>query len=208
MMERIRSTFQTLPDVRRGGNNQRYAMEDAVLSAFSVFFTQSPSFLDYQVRMQRQLGKNNAQSLFGVHPIPSDNQIRNLLDPVPPQSVFPLFAEFSEGLYRHAYLQPFRSVGDTLLVALDGTEYFCSQKIHCIHCSYRTLRNGETLYYHVALTPVIVAPGQEAVVPLAPEFVRPQDGHDKQDCELAAAGRWLRQMEWALCPLGHHLTGR
>jgi hypothetical protein len=28
-------------------------MEDAALSAFSVFFTQSPSFLDYQVRMQQ-----------------------------------------------------------------------------------------------------------------------------------------------------------
>ena len=26
-----------------------------------------------------------------------------------------------------------------------------------------------------------------------PEFVRPQDGHDKQDCENAAAQRWLAQ---------------
>jgi hypothetical protein len=34
--------------------------------------------------MQKQQGKNNALSLFGVPPIPSDNPIRNLLDPVPP----------------------------------------------------------------------------------------------------------------------------
>jgi hypothetical protein len=54
------------------------ALPIAVLSAFSVFFTQSPSFLDYRVRMQKQRGRNNAQSLFGVHQIPSDNQIRNL----------------------------------------------------------------------------------------------------------------------------------
>ncbi len=33
-------------------------MRDAVLSAFSVFFTQSPSFLDYQERMQKKHGKN------------------------------------------------------------------------------------------------------------------------------------------------------
>ncbi len=26
-----------------------------------------------------------------------------------------------------------------------------------------------------------------------PEFVRPQDGHDKQGCENAAAKRWLTQ---------------
>lgn len=207
LIERIRTTFRVLPDVRRGGNNQRYGMEDAALSAFSVFFTQSPSFLDYQVRMQRQLGKNNAQSLFGVHQIPCDNQIRNLLDPVSPETVFPLFAEFSEGLYRNAYLQPFRSIGDTLLVALDGTEYFGSQKIHCVNCSHRTLRNGETRHYHVALTPVIVAPGQAAVVPLAPEFVRPQDGHDKQDCELAAAGRWLAQWGGHYAPWDITLLG-
>jgi hypothetical protein len=52
-------------------------MADAALSAFSIFFTQSPSLLDSQVRMQKQQGKNNAASLFGVHEIPSDNQIRN-----------------------------------------------------------------------------------------------------------------------------------
>ncbi len=31
------------------------------------------------------------------------------------------------------------------------------------------------------------------MIPLVPEFVRPQDGHYKQDCENAAAKRWLNQ---------------
>jgi hypothetical protein len=29
------------------------------------------------------------------------------------------------------------------------------------------------------------------VVPLRPEFIRPQDGQAKQDCEINAAKRWL-----------------
>jgi len=37
----------------------------------------------------------------------------------------------------------------------------------------------------------LVAPGHSRVVPLEPEFVVPQDGHDKQDCESMAARRWL-----------------
>jgi len=74
--------------VRKGGPNQRYALQDAALSAFAVFFTQSPSFLDYQVRMQKDKGRNNASALFGVHQIPSDPQIRNLLDPVNPISLY------------------------------------------------------------------------------------------------------------------------
>lgn len=101
LIERIRTTFREFPDERCGGNHQRYTLEDAALSAFSVFFTPSPSFLDDQRRMQRQLGQNHAQSRFGVHQIPSDHQIRNLLDSVSPERLFPVFAEISEGLYRN-----------------------------------------------------------------------------------------------------------
>jgi hypothetical protein len=48
LVDQIRSTFNALPDCRKQGNNQKYAVGDAALSAFSVFFTQSPSFLDYR----------------------------------------------------------------------------------------------------------------------------------------------------------------
>jgi len=36
---------------------------------------QSPSFLDYQKTMEKEAGKNNARSLFGIHLIPGANQI-------------------------------------------------------------------------------------------------------------------------------------
>jgi hypothetical protein len=102
-------------------------MEDAALSAFSVFFTQTPSFLAYQRMMEGSKGKSNAQSLFGVHKIPSDNQIRDLLDAVPPEHVFPVFEEILQVLEQQGQLEGFRSVADTLLVAIDGTEYFSSR---------------------------------------------------------------------------------
>ena len=43
----IRRTFEQFTDPRRG-KNTRYTLVDAGLSAFSVFFMQSPSFLEYQ----------------------------------------------------------------------------------------------------------------------------------------------------------------
>lgn len=168
-------------------------MEDAALSAFSVFFTQTPSFLAYQRMMEGNKGHSNAQSLFGVHQIPSDNHIRDLLDPVKPESVFPMFEEILQELEREEQLVGFRSFADTLLVALDGTEYFGSSQIHCPQCSTRSLKSGSPHYFHSVVTPVIVCPGQAQVLPLVPEFVVPQDGHDKQDCENAAAKRWLLQ---------------
>lgn len=82
-------------------------------------------------------------------------------------------------------------LGGTTLVALDGTEYFNSQKVHCACCSSKTLKNGKIHYSHSVVTPVIVSPHQDAVIPLPPEFIRPQDGADKQDYELAASKRWI-----------------
>jgi hypothetical protein len=210
LIQRVGAAFSGLPDARGQSNNRRYEMSDAALSAFAIFFTQSPSFLDSQVRMQKQQGKNNAASLFGVHQIPSDNQIRNLLDPVPPETLFPLMAAISDELYRDGYLERFRSINRTFLIALDGTDFFSSEKISCPCCTQTTLKSGKTLNRHIAVTPVLVAPDQKAVVALPPHFVQPQDGHDKQDCELAASARWLGQYgahyaEWGVTYLGDDL---
>ncbi len=170
LIQRIGASFSGLPDTRGKSNNQRYAMEDAARSAFSIFFTQSPSFLDSQVRMQKQQGKNNALSLFGVHQIPSDNPIRNLLDPAPPETLFPLMATISDDLYRKGYLNDFRSINGTFLIALDGTDFFSSEKISCPCCTQSTLKNGKTLNRHIAVTPVLVSPQQKNAVALPPSL--------------------------------------
>ena len=76
-------------------------------------------------------------------------------------------------------------------MALDGTEYFCSQKLSCPQCLTRKRANGKTEHYHAMLAARIVAPGHNMVLPLMPEFITPQDGAEKQDCERNAAKRWL-----------------
>ena len=136
-------------------------------------------------------GRSNAQSLFGVHQIPCDNQIRVLLDGVEPQCVFPVFKEILLLLDEAGHLSEMRALDDTLLVAMDGVEYFSSHTIACPHCSTQTAKDGTVRYFHAAVTPVIVSPGRSTVLPLAPEFIVPQDGQGKQDCEIAAAKRWL-----------------
>ena len=85
------SLIKEFPD-KRTGNNTVYEVRDAALGGFSIFFTQSPSFLEYQNSMQLAHGVNNAESMFGVHRILSDNQIRNLLDIVNPTNIFPMFS--------------------------------------------------------------------------------------------------------------------
>ncbi len=102
-----------------------------------------------------------------------------------------MFEQVYRTLKAKGYLKQYEVLGGQLLVPLDGTEYFSSQCIHCQQCSHRTHKNGTVTYFHSAILPVIVAPNQEQVVSLDPEFISPQDGHDKQDCEVAAAKRWI-----------------
>jgi len=192
MIQMLRQRCREFPDVRTGGNSQ-YEMVDAGMSAFSVFFTQSPSFLAHQRDMQLSKGQSNAERLFELTELPSDNQIRNLLDGVDPGEL--------DGMYRHIFteieatglLEGYRSYGQQVLIAIDGTEYFSSKKIHCEQCSQRVLNNGERRYFHSVLTPVIVQAGNEHVLALEPEFIVPQDGAEKQDCEMNAAKRWVER---------------
>ena len=86
----LRTAAATFPDIRKG-KNKHYTVRDAALGAFAVFFTQSPSFLAYQRDMAAHKGTSNAHTLFGLSEIPCDNQIRTLLDPVPPALLGPVF---------------------------------------------------------------------------------------------------------------------
>jgi hypothetical protein len=191
MLGSLRRCLDGFPDKRRGLNT-RYAIGDIAMAAFSVFFMQSPSFLAHQRRLEDGHGRSNGESLFGIAKIPSDNHIRDMLDAASPSLLHPMFAEAVDLLKRApGGLDDFRRLGGHVLIALDGTEYHCSKTIRCPHCSTRLRGKGETEYFHSMLGATIVAPGHDKVIPLQPEFILPQDGHEKQDCENAAAKRWL-----------------
>lgn len=199
VIKQIGEAFGQLPDYRKPSNRTTYQVKDAVLSAFGVFFMQSPSFLAYQRDLQRSKGKSNAQSLFGVHQVPSDNQIRNLLDPLDPQHLGDCFWWVYEELQARQALERYKSIDDTLLCALDGVTYFSSQALSCDKCTEQV--HGETVTYrHSVIAPVLVAAEQAEVISLEPEFLRPQDGADKQDSEQAALKRWLSRNAQRFAP--------
>ena len=162
MLAGLRQDLAGVPEHRTGQNTQ-YQISDAGLGAFAVFYMQSPSFLAHQRDMQRNKGQNNAQGLFGVERIPSDGQIRNLLDPVEPEALHERFW----GIYRHldegGYLDKYRGVAGTRLISIDGTQYFSSREIHCPNCRV-SVRDEETYYSHLVMMAVVCAPGQEHVI--------------------------------------------
>ena len=190
LIDGFKSLCATFPDQRKGENTV-YDMADAGMAAFSTFFMQSPSFLAQQTALARGRGTSNCQTLFQMVRIPTDNCIRSLLDPVPPETLYPMFAQTLATLEAGGGLSSFQRLGGHVLIALDGTEYFCSQKLSCPNCSSRARANGKIEHVHQMVSAAMVAPGLDRALPLEPEFITPQDGAEKQDCESRATARWL-----------------
>jgi hypothetical protein len=112
-------------------------------------------------------------------------------------NLFAVFKQIYFVLKNKGYLKQYEVLNGQLLIPLDGTEYFSSECIHCESCSHRTHANGTVTYFHSAILPAIVSPHLEHVISLVPEFITPQDGHERQDSETEAAKRWMaKNAEW------------
>jgi hypothetical protein len=126
-MIHFRERWANLPDTRKPNNNMKYAIVDGVLAAFAVFFMQSSSFLAHQRLLQSKKGRSNARSLFQVEEIPSDPQIRNLVDPLSCEDFQEEFWFLLDELKAQQRLLQFQNDLNTYSIALDGVNFFSSE---------------------------------------------------------------------------------
>jgi hypothetical protein len=98
LLKNMDSVEEKVGDKRREGYNLRYKIQDAVKSAFAVFFFQHPTLLAFQRAMKEKRKRNNVETILGVKEIPCDNEIRELLDVIEPGN----FSEAITGIYRQA----------------------------------------------------------------------------------------------------------
>jgi len=181
----IREGFGAIPDHRQA--TSIIPLTDALMSAFAMFCLKDPSLLAFQERRS----DSNLKALFGIEQIPSDTQMREILDPVDPEHLRPSFGNVFRQLQRGKALEAFEFYDGCYLLSLDGTGYFSSQKIHCPFCQVKEHKSGVVTYEHQMLAAVIVHPDLKEVIPLAPEPIQKQDGSTKNDCERNAARRLL-----------------
>jgi hypothetical protein len=205
ILSRFDAAAKQLHDYRKGGNALFYEVSDAAKSALAVFYFQHPSLLNFQQQMQWKHKRNNLKTLFGVKAIPGQDELRNLVDNMDPQVFAPVFWYGLKKAIAQGIIDRYRVLDGGVLIPWDGTWYFSSKKIHCDHCLTMTHENkkGEktTTYYHDMLCLVIAMPGCPVVIPLMPEFIRNEDGMEKQDCERNAAKRKF-EADWEkLTPL-------
>ena len=181
----LRTGFADITDYRPGKPD--ISLTDALMSAVALFSLKSPSLLAFD--QERTAG--NLHRVYGIERVLCDTAMREILDPVKPKYLRPLFKDIFRALQRGKALEEMVFVEGYYLVALDGTGYFSSQQIHCESCLERHHRNGTITYTHQMLGAALIHPDRREVIPLMPEPIVKQDGTEKNDCEREAAKRLI-----------------
>jgi hypothetical protein len=184
----VRRGFATIPTPRRAPGD--IALTDALMSAFAMFSLKAPSLLAFD----KERTEGNLHTIYGMERVPCDTHMREILDPVSPKMLRPVFKSVFRQLQRGKALEPMTFLNGHYLLALDGTEYFSSKTIHCASCLHRVHRNGSITYTHQMLGAAIIHPDQRAVIPLMPEPIGNGDGTAKNDCERNAAKRLVAKL--------------
>ncbi len=146
MLSYFQLVIPGITEPRSASNATRYSLKDGILGAFAAFFRQNESFLEDQRQLNSCCRRDNAQSLFGLVNIPTVEQMRNILNGIVAKHLFPLFRWIEQGLKDQGYLRGFEALNGNLLVALDATQYYSSEKISCPYCSSRTSKQGKITY--------------------------------------------------------------
>src|SRR5208337_654167 len=161
------------------------------------FSCRARRFSVFSARWRRVMAAPTARRCSG-----SVESLRTIISAIGWTRPTPRFCSLVSSAWKRCSIrQAFSRLDGRTLVAWDGTEYFCSQKLGCPNCLTRKRSNGRTENYHSLLSATVVAPGHSKVVPLMPEFIATRDGAEKQDCERNAVKRWFGKHGARLAPL-------
>jgi hypothetical protein len=178
----------------RNSKSIDHLIVDVCTSGLATMHFKDSSLLESQRRLETKEGRNNLKTLFGISKIPSDSQMREVLDCVSSQAFQPIYRNYFSRLQRGKFLENFQLFPGLYLCSIDGSEYFRSESISCVSCLESKHSNGTISHSHQILQATLVHPNEKQVIPLCPEQIANTDGSEKNDCEMNAAKRLLARL--------------
>lgn len=184
LLQSIRNEFSKIHEHRL---NPTISLPDALMSAFAIFSLKNSSLLEFE---REKVKNKNLKSIYKLTEIPSDTQMRQIIDEIDTQEFRKIYKVLLSHLQRGKVLESFRVLDDYYIVSGDGTGFFSSETIHCDCCLEKHKKTGIT-YQHMIYGACIVHPEKKEVIPLMPEPITNQDGKTKNDCELNSSKRFI-----------------
>ncbi len=131
--------------------------------------------------------------------MPHYDSLNNYLEKLSPKCLSALRKKMIGSLIRGKQFYRGRLLGKYWRIILDGTGLFSFKERHCKNCLSMSVKNGDgntvKVYYHKVLEAKLVL-GEKLVLSLGTEFIENENEDvSKQDCELNAAKRLLKQIK-------------
>lgn len=193
IVDLISSELSNIKDSRKG-SNITYSLSDVIMSAFAMFSIKDPSLLCFEGHTSKDA---NIKNVFKITKVPSDSQMRVVLDNLEEDSLDFLYKLLMQKIQRGKVLEDYVSVGGTYLISVDGTGFFSSNKLFNKNCTEKKSRNGDITYQQQLLGACLVKPNEKEVFPLCPEAIVKQDGSSKNDCEMNSLKRMIPKVRKA-----------
>lgn len=181
------------------------SLKDMLMSSLAVFNLKCESLLSFEDLMspESELRKKNLRAMYRIEKLPSDTQLRAVLDWVPTDQYRRIFNDLFFFIQRNKLLEEFEFMriekSPYYLHSVDGTGYYRSEKVICNSCQVSEHINADgvaTLRFgHNMLAGSIVHPDKRCVIPVMPEVIQKQDGFSKNDCEQNAFKRYLKNLK-------------
>ena len=190
LVGKIEQAMVSVKDHRK--TKPEYSLKDCLMAGLAVFCLKDPSLLSFVDNYPTR--RSNLEAVFKISKLPSDNGLRNILDPVDPTSLKPCFHTLLQEIDNQGVIRKYNYLDGHVLVSIDGTGQFSSNEVNCPHCMVKNRKkDGKPYkeYYHQMLTGCIVHPDHKAVFPVFAEAMTKQDGSTKNDCERNACKRFL-----------------
>ena len=96
----VRNGLAHIPDYRLSESD--IALADALMSAFAMFSLKAPSLLAFD----KERVEGNLHTIYGIARVPCDTHMREILDPVSPKWLRPVFKSVFRQLQRGQALEP------------------------------------------------------------------------------------------------------
>lgn len=148
--------------------------------------------LAHEGLIRRKSIQSNLIKIFNIQKIPSDTQMRTVLDEVETSNFRECFRDILSLTQKADLLDTFKFLGQDLILSIDGTCFFRSKDVKCSNCQVKKGKSGNE-YSHSMFAASFVHPFKKQVLTVAPEPIVKQDGESKNDCEQNASERLLRQ---------------
>lgn len=158
----VRQDFQKVVDAR--ANNARISVADTLMAGLAMFQLKDPSLLAFDKR--RQEAPENLHTMFGINVIPSDTQMRTILDPLSLKLLRAPFRSIFREVQRGRDFEKMAFYDGHYLLSGDGTGFYSSEKINSPYCLNKKNKNGQVLYYQQMYAASFVHPDAKVVIPV------------------------------------------